>query len=43
MKALNKNENLEKLKDKYKNIEIPDRLDRIVNDAMNVSKTKKTK
>ncbi|RDY26210.1 anti-sigma-V factor rsiV [Romboutsia weinsteinii] len=40
---MNKNENLEKLKDKYKNIEIPDRLDRIVNDAMSVSKTKKNK
>lgn len=39
---MNKNEKLDKLKNNYKNIEIPSRLDSIVNDAIN-SNTRKNK
>ena len=40
---MNKNEKLDKLKDNYKNIEIPRRLDSIVNDAINSNLRKNKK
>lgn len=40
---MNKNEKLDKLKDNYKNIEIPSRLDSIVNDAINSNLRKNKK
>ena len=42
MKTLNNNKEFKILKDNYMNIEIPDNLDKVVNDALN-SKSIKTK
>lgn len=39
---LKNNKELEKLKENYNNIEIPDKLDQVVNDALNKSKNKRS-
>lgn len=40
---MNKNKKLEELENNYNNIEIPDRLDDVVNDALNINKKKNSR